>query len=461
MAMNNDDVYPERPLLPLEPIDVLIKPLNSFLHVEAASGVVLLICAFAALAAANSAYSYEFLAFWKTPIGLSIGDFSLLHPLKHWINDGLMAIFFFVIGLEVKREIALGELQDIRRAALPVAAAVGGMVVPAGIFVAMQYGQEAQRGWGIPMATDIAFVVGCMAVLGSRIPPALRVILLSLAIADDIGAILVIAFGYTETLNLSWLIAGLLGIAVVVVMQRLGIRSIMMYTIIGVVIWLGFHESGVHATIAGVALGMMTPARPYLERTVGGNLLRRTSDVLHGAGWELELHRARKIDQIRQVSRETISPLEYLIYTLHPWVAFLIMPLFALANAGVPFQAEDIISPVSMAVICGLAVGKPAGILLMSWLALKLGLTRLPAGVTWRHMIGGGFLAGIGFTMALFITGLAFADETLLKTAKVGVLTGSVISAIMGVIILALGKDENKAVSASETVQGDLISDPH
>ncbi|MEX0727101.1 MAG: Na+/H+ antiporter NhaA, partial [Planctomycetaceae bacterium] len=421
VTMTEHDLYPEKPLLPQAPIDRLIKPLNSFLHVEAASGIVLLVCAFAALTAANSAYAEQFLGFWKTPVGFSIGGFSLEHPLKHWINDGLMAIFFFVIGLEVKREIVLGELRDVRRAALPVAAALGGMVVPAGIYIALQFGDVGQRGWGIPMATDIAFVVGCMALLGRRVPPALRVIILSLAIADDIGAILVIALGYTESLHVSWLISGLLGIGAVVLMQLAGIRSIAMYTAIGAVTWLSFHESGIHATIAGVALGLMTPAQPYLERGVAGELLRRASDVIHGATWEEELHRAEKIRQYRRVTRETISPLEFLIFLLHPWVAFFIMPVFALANAGVPVEAADLASPVALAVILGLAVGKPLGILLFSWVSLKMGLVRLPEGVTWRHMAGGGFLAGIGFTMALFIAGLAFADDSVLQSAKVGV----------------------------------------
>lgn len=427
----------ENNLLPQEPIHRLTRPLNRFLHVEAASGVVLLACALVALALANSDFSDAFLAFWKTPVGFAVADFRFEHPLKHWINDGLMAIFFFVMGLEVKREIALGELKDPRRAALPVAAAIGGMVVPAGIYLALQLGETGQRGWGIPMATDIAFVVGCMAVLGRRVPAALRVILLSIAIVDDVGAILVIAFGYTETLHMAWLASGIVGIGVVLLMQRAGVRSIAMYTLIGAVIWLGFHESGIHATIAGVALGLLTPARPYLERAAGGRFLRRASDLLHGATWEQEAHRAEKIGHYRRITRETISPLEYLIYVLHPWVAFAIMPVFALANAGVPFQATDVISTVALAVMLGLAVGKPIGILLASWLLLKTGLAPLPEGVTWRHLVGSGFLAGIGFTMALFIAGLAFADDALLRPAKVGILFGSLAAAIMGMTILS------------------------
>jgi NhaA family Na+:H+ antiporter len=265
----------------------------------------------------------------------------------------------------------------------------------------------------------------------------LRVVLLSLAIVDDIGAIIVIALGYTESLHWAWLAAGLAGIGVVVLLQRLGVRSMGMYTLIGGVIWLGFHESGIHATIAGVALGLLTPARPYLDRGVGGELLRRASDVIHGGSWEQEPHRAEKIRQYRRVTRETISPLEYLIYMLHPWVAFVIMPVFALANAGVPFHPADVLSPVALAVMLGLVVGKPVGILLLSGLSLKLGLAQLPSEVNWRHMAGGGFLAGIGFTMALFISGLAFAGDELLRSAKVGVLLGSLASATFGIAILS------------------------
>lgn len=441
--------------LPSKPIDRLIKPVIRFLHVEAASGVILLICSVAALAAANSPIADEYLGFWKTDFGVTAGTFELIHSLKHWINDGLMAIFFFVIGLEVKREIVLGELRELRRAALPLSAAIGGMVFPAGLYLLLQYGSSGQRGWGIPMATDIAFVVGCMAILGSRVPPSLRVILLSLAIVDDIGAILVIAFGYTESVQWNWLAAGAIGIALVFAMQRVGVRSMGLYVVVGAVIWLGFHESGIHATIAGVILGLLTPARAYLSDNVGSDLLRRASDLIHGDAWQQDHHRPEKVREMRRVSRETISPLEYLIYVLHPWVAFVIMPLFALANAGVTLQASDAISSVSLAVIVGLFVGKPIGILLVSWLSLKLGFAELPSGVHWRHLIGGSLLAGIGFTMALFIAGLAFTDQDLLRPAKVGVLLGSLASGAAGMALLAF----SKAPQAGVDVQGGISSD--
>ncbi len=442
--------------LPREPVHKFLKPLSRFLHVEASSGIVLLLCAVVALVAANSNVADQYLGFWKMHVGLTIGDFTLDHSLKHWINDGLMAIFFFVIGLEVKREIVMGELQDFRRAALPLIAALGGMVIPAGIFLALQAGTAGQRGWGVPMATDIAFVVGCMAVLGRRVPAALRIVLLSLAIVDDIGAILVIAFGYTEQIHWSWLILGLVGIGIVFVLQRLGVRSIGMYTLVGILIWLGFHESGIHATIAGVALGLLTPARAYLERGIGGTLMHMASDLVHGEEWETNDHRAETVKKYRWLSRETISPLEYLIYVLHPWVAFVIMPLFALANAGVVLSLSDLTSSVSIAVIAGLAIGKPLGILFCSWVAVKLGIAGLPTGITWRHMTGGGLLAGIGFTMALFITSLAFVDPDLLRATKVGVLIGSLISAIVGMTILATApiQNEQKLSTGMESAGG-------
>lgn len=437
-------------LFPREPIHAVTGPLNHFLHVEAASGIVLLLCAMTALILANSPAAESYLGFWKTYVGFTWGEYELKHSLKHWINDALMAVFFFVIGLEVKREIVLGELRTFRRAALPVAAALGGMLIPAGIYLAMQLHQPGQTGWGVPMATDIAFVVGALAVLGRRIPSSLRVILLSIAIVDDIGAILVIAFGYTETVHTNWLIAGIVGIALVFIMQRVGVRSIGMYTLIGAGIWVAFHESGIHATIAGVALGLLTPARPYLANGVGGKFLERASDMLHGTQWETMDHRAEHIRQYQWATRETISPLEYLIFVLHPWVAFFIMPVFALANAGIPFEVADVISPVGMAVIVGLVLGKPLGIVLASWLSLKTRLAVFPEGMTWRHLLGGGFLAGVGFTMALFISGLAFTDAGLLRSAKVGVVFGSFAAAVVGMVILGTGRSEPEPPAAVE-----------
>jgi NhaA family Na+:H+ antiporter len=425
----------QRVALPEEPIDRLVGPFARFLHVEAASGIVLLLFTAAALALANSPLADGFLGIWKTPLGFELGDFQVRHSLKHWINDGLMAVFFFVIGLEVKREIVLGELRDARRAALPIAAAIGGMVAPAAIYLSLQAGQPAEAGWGIPMATDIAFVVGCMAVLGSRIPHSLRVLLLSLAIADDIGAILVIAIGYTETIHWGWGVAGIAGVSA---LARLGVRSFGIYTVLGAGIWFAFHESGIHATIAGVAIGLMTPARSYLSETLFGQMLDRATQVVQGGGFESLSDRAGRVRRFQKATREMISPLEYLESFLHPWVGFVIMPLFAFANAGVPFVLSDLGDPVAVAVGVSLVIGKPLGIVAVSFLAVRLGLARLPEGVGWGALAGGGLLAGIGFTMALFIAGLAL-DEPALNAAKVGILAGSTVAAVAGVgMLLAL-----------------------
>jgi NhaA family Na+:H+ antiporter len=425
------------PTLPSEPIDRVVGPLARFLHVEAASGIVLLACTVVALILANSQLSDRFLGFWQTRVGVVVGSFEMVHSLKHWINDGLMAIFFFVIGLEVKRELVLGELRDMRQAVLPVAAALGGMIVPAGLYLALQAGEAGARGWGIPMATDIAFVVGCMAVLGPRVPHMLRITLLSLAIVDDIGAILVIAIGYTDEINLTALVLGFVGVAAVAGLARAGLRSVPVYTVIGVLVWLAFHESGVHATIAGVILGLMTPARSYIGRTAFAPFLERASEILQGGEWKSEPHRAQRVLQFKRAARETVSPLEILEHQLHPWVGFAIMPVFALANAGVVFHASDLVDPVATAVMAGLVVGKPLGIVLFSWLAVRLVLKRLPEGVGWGALAGGGCLAGIGFTMALFIAGLAL-DESTLDAAKVGVLAASAISAALGMTLLLL-----------------------
>lgn len=426
-----------RPEIPKAPIDRIAEPLVRFLHVEAASGVVLLACTVVALALANSPVAESFLRFWSTEVGFTFGTFEFRHSLKHLINDGLMAVFFFVIGLEVKRELVLGELRDLRRAALPIAAAVGGMVVPAVIYLGYLWGGEGRRGWGIPMATDIAFVVGCMAILGSRVPRSLRVMVLSLAIADDIGAILVIAIGYTEELSIGWLVMGLVGICLVAAASRLGIRRLPVYVAIGVFVWYAFHESGVHATIAGVILGLMTPTTTRVSEGLFADVLRRASQVFEGGGFGDLTHRADRVRQFQRITQETISPLEYLEATLHPWTSFVIMPIFALANAGVPIRLSELGAPVALAVLIGLVLGKPLGIVAFSWIAVKSGIAKLPDRVTWRIILAAGFLAGIGFTMALFIAGLALS-EALLDTAKFGVLAGSALAAIVGMTLLTI-----------------------
>ncbi len=420
--------------LPRAPIARLTEPLERFMHVESASGIVLLAATVVALLLANSGFADGFLAFWKLPIGFEVGDFQMRHSLEHWINDGLMAIFFFVIGLEVKREVVHGELGNLRQAALPISAALGGMLVPAGIYLALQGGGPAASGWGIPMATDIAFVVGCLALLGPRVPHSFRVLLLSLAIADDIGAILVIAIGYTDTIGWGALAVGFLGIGAIALLSRLGVRGFAMYGLLGLLVWGAFHESGVHATVAGVILGLMTPARAHLEGTSFGHVLDRVTDGMHGE-WESEQPSAAQVRGARWAARERVSPLDYLETTLHPWVGFAIMPLFALANAGVPIAASDLANPVALAVGAGLVIGKPLGILGFSWIAVRAGLAVLPREVTWSLVAGGGLLAGIGFTMALFIAGLALEPD-FLDAAKLGILVASLLAAVLGMAAL-------------------------
>jgi NhaA family Na+:H+ antiporter len=407
------------------PVDRLLRPLLRFLKIESSSGAVLLACTVAALVLANSPWSAAYAAFWQTPVRVGAGSFELNKPLLLWINDGLMTLFFFVVGLEIKRELVAGELSDPRKALLPVVAALGGMVVPAGVYLLFQWGQPTWVGWGIPMATDIAFVVGFLALLGPRVPHGLKVLLLSLAIADDIGATLVIALVFSADLSLAALGAGAAGFGLVLIFRWIGVRRVLAFTVLGTFIWVAFVKSGVHPTVAGVALGLLTPARPWLGDRVPfdvvGDLLKRI-----GGRWEDEPSRERG---------EPVSPLERLERELHPWVAFLIMPLFALANAGVEIESAAFATPVAVAVAAGLILGKPLGIVFFSWASVRAGLARLPAGINERILIGAGCLAGIGFTMSLFIAGLALGGVNLVQ-AKIGILGGSTISALLGSLLL-------------------------
>jgi NhaA family Na+:H+ antiporter len=382
------------------------------MHIESAGGIFLLITTITALALANSPFAEGYLAFWKKTLSIGFGSWQMSHSLQHWINDGLMTVFFYVIGLEVKRELVVGELRDIRNAALPIAAAMGGMIVPAAVFLSLQWGQLGQHGWGIPMATDIAFVVGIMAILGSRIPGPLRIMLLSLAIVDDIGAILVIALGYTEGVDINgW---GLAGFVFLIILLRLRVRHLGVHIfLVGMFVWYFTHESGIHATIIGVVLGLLTPVKPRISEGLLARIVDRTSDFLHGGSMEDPQVRYEVLREAETASRMTISPLERFETVLHPWVGFVIMPIFALANAGVTIEASDFTNPVAVAVALGLLVGKPVGIFLFSWMAVKMKIAKLPEGVNWGAIIGGGFLAGIGFTMALFVAGLALKGDLL------------------------------------------------
>jgi NhaA family Na+:H+ antiporter len=379
--------------------------------------------------------------FWHTHVGIEIGGFKLGGELGHFfVNDVLMTIFFFVVGLEIKRELVAGELRDPRKAALPVAAALGGMLAPAAIYAAVMASRgdgAGMRGWGIPMATDIAFVVGVMALLGKRVPFGLKIMLLSLAIADDIGAVIVIAIFYSGGVDFVMLALAAGGFGVTYGLNRAGVRAVPVYFVVGAFIWLAVYKSGVHPTVAGVMLGLLTPASAWVgDKT----LIEVLQDALKNAPGEgPERHDTLKT--VEFTAREGISPLERLEVGLHPWVGFVIMPLFALANAGVLIRGDQVGSPVALAVAVGLLVGKPLGVLLFSFLAVRLGLAKLPQGVNWWVLLGGGCLAGIGFTMSLFVAGLAFPPESppeLLAAGKAGTLFGSTCSALLGVVVLLI-----------------------
>ena len=421
--------------LPRELADQFTGPFARFLKVEAASGLLLIIAAVAALGLANSPWSTPFLAFWETPIGLHFGSLDFSRSLQHWINDGVMTFFFFVVALELKRELVLGELRNLRVAALPFAGALGGMIVPVAVYLALMTGQPGAHGWGTVMATDTAFVIGCLALFGSRIPPSLRLFLLSLAIFDDLGAILVIAVGYGGALHWVALALGMLGLAVVAGSARLGIRSVPIYFLFGGVTWLCFDASGIHATITGVVLGLMTPTRVWVSDVRLRAILGRVLSYPEGEHWSGDTASRHDLRQAGRAAAESLSPLERLEMMLHPWVGFGIMPIFALANAGVAITGADIGQSVSVAIFAGLAFGKPIGVLAFSWFAVRLGIATQAPGLSWPFLAAGAFLSGIGFTMSLFIAGLAYGPA-MLDAAKIGILAGSIFSAGAGLLVL-------------------------
>jgi len=423
--------------LPLETADRFTRAFARFLKIEAASGLLLLFAALAALGLANSPWSEAFLGFWETPIGLHFGSLDYSRSLQHWINDGLMTFFFFVVSLELKRELVLGELRHLRMAALPFAGALGGMLVPVSLYLAIMTGQPGAHGWGTVMATDTAFVIGALALLGSRIPPSLRLFLLSLAIFDDVGAILVVAVGYGEVLIWTALALSVLGLAAVAGSARLGIRSIPIYFLFGGMIWLCFDASGIHPTIAGVVLGLMTPTRVWVSDARLRAILRRVLSYPGGEHWSGDTADRRDLRRAGRAVTESLSPLERLEMMLHPWAGFIIMPVFALANAGVTIFGADIRQSVSVAIFAGLAFGKPIGVLTFSGLAVRLGVASQDPSLSWPLLAAGALLTGIGFTMSLFIASLAYAPA-MLDAAKIGVLIGSAFSAAAGLLMLVL-----------------------
>ena len=381
---------------------VVLRPLVDFLHTEAAGGIVLLAATAVALLWANSPFQDSYTELWHTHLSISLGDHTLDLDLQEWVNDGLMTIFFFVVGLEIKRELVEGELREPRRAAMPAIAALGGMVVPALIYAAINAGGDGADGWGIPMATDIAMAVGVLSLLSRRVPSTLKLFLLALAIVDDIGAIVVIAVFYSSGIDPAALGVAALLIVVVALARWSGVRHLSVYVVLGLALWLAVEESGVHATLVGVILGLMAPTRPIRQRQlIDEDALTDLSSV--GAAHETAV-----------MARESVSVVEWLEHLLHPWTSFVILPLFALANAGIPLSSEALSdaasSPITLGVVLGLVVGKLVGVTAFTWLAARLGLGVLPAGATWRSVVGVAALAGVGFTVSIFITGLAFPD---------------------------------------------------
>jgi Na+:H+ antiporter, NhaA family len=410
-------------------VSQVIAPLERFLRLEAGSGFLLLAAAAAALIWANvSEGGYE--AAWSTEITLTVGDLELSEDLRHWINDLLMALFFCLIALEVKREILFGELKDRRLAAVPIAAAVGGMVVPALIYVAVNANGGSLDGWAVPLATDVAFALAVLAMIGRMAPGPLRALLLTVAIVDDIGTIVVIALFFSGGLELAWLVGAVGVVGAILLMQRLAIRHLAAYVAAAGLLWLAIFESGVHGTIAGVIVGLLTPSRPFHDPgETGRTIVKQVGDIADGTEEPLE----EAMHQTSRLSREAISPLSRVEEALHPWTAFAVLPLFALANAGVVLSlssvADAFTEPIGLGIVLGLVIGKPLGLLLGSALAVKLGGARLPQGVDWPALGALGLLAGIGFTVALFISGLAFDAGDELDQAKTAILVASLMAA--------------------------------
>lgn len=422
--------------LPAGLIDRMTKPLTHFLRIEAAAGSVLLLSTIAALVLTNSPWSQQFLDAWETQLGVRVGSFEFDRSLREWVNDALMTLFFFVVALELKRELVLGELRNPRMATLSIAAALGGMLVPAGCYLALQFGQPGEGGWGTVMATDTAFVIGSLALLGSRIPTSLRVFMVSLAIVDDLGAILVVAIGYGSHIEWGALALGAFGVALVRGIALLGTRSIAMYLLLGGLIWVAVDASGIHPTVTGVVLGLLTPTRRWVSDERLHAILDRVVAYRAGDRWSGDAEDRKAWRLAETAARESFSPVERLEVMLHPWVGFAVMPLFAFANAGVPIAFLDLGSPVTVAVFVGFALGKPVGILTFSWLAVRSGIAVRPPSLSWGTLGAGGMLAGIGFTMALFIANLAFGPS-LINAAKLGILSASAFSAVVGIALLA------------------------
>lgn len=422
-------------------IEPVVEPFRAFIHTESAAGILLLASTVMALLWANSPWQDLYTAFRRLPITLGVDGFVLTEPLVLWVNDGLMAMFFFVIGLEIKREVLVGELSSWRQAVLPLSAALGGSVLPALLYAWFNAGTDGAKGWGIPMATDIAFSLGVLSLLGARVPLALKIFLVALAIGDDLGAVLIIALFYTSTISWTSLAVGGAFLVALIGANLLGVRHPLVYGLLGIGgLWLAFLLSGVHPTIAGVLAALTIPAR---TRVSGEEFIARGRALIEKFQKAMDSDRPALANparqavaaRLQQAASEAGTPLQRLEHGLHPWVTAVVLPVFALANAGVAVEgdaARTLLHPVALGIAAGLVIGKPVGVTLGSWLVVRSGLATLPEGLTWRHIVGTGFLAGIGFTMSLFIEGLAFGKTPLDAPAKVGILAASGLAGATG-----------------------------
>ncbi len=435
----------------------LMRPFEDFFKNQASGGIILLATTILALILANSPLSDSYHHFWETELAIGGDSFGLKQSLHHWINDGLMAVFFFVVGLEIKREFLAGELASKRKAALPIAAALGGMVVPAVIFATINMGSPDVRGWGIPMATDIAFALGIIALLGDRIPRSLAIFLTALAIVDDLGAVLVIAIFYTG--DLSWAALGLAGACLIVLIigNRIGLQHPNFYALVGLVLWIALLKSGIHASIAGVLIGATIPVKarhPHDEFVVKSEqLLKRyhASEAIPGP-----FHNQQRLGTLlalEHITHDAMSPLQRMEHEMHPWIIYGVMSIFALANAGISLSAAELTAalshPITIGVSAGLLIGKPLGIFLFSWLAVRMKFCDLPTGSRWSDITGVGILAGIGFTMSIFITNLAYSEMSRIANAKVGIFAASILAGVIGYFLLARRKQEPSLIVKS------------
>ena len=406
----------------------VIRPLRDFLATQAASGILLVLAAGVALVWANSPWKGAYHALWASRLDVHVAGRVLALDLRHWVNDGLMALFFFVVGLEIKRELAEGELKDPRRAALPAFAALGGMIVPAMLFAAFNRGGAGGHGWGIPMATDIAMALGVLALLGPRVHPSLKLFLLALAIVDDIGAIIVIAGFYSIGIDGRMLALAAALVGLVIAAKWFGVYHVGAYVVLGAALWLATHEAGIHATIAGVVLGLLAPTKPIV-------ISELVDEAVLG-----DISTFETAEETSRLARQSVSVVEWLEHRLHPWTSYVIVPLFALANSGISVDVPSLrrasTSAVTLGVIVGLVVGKTIGISLASWIAVRTGVASLPEGVTWRTLVGAAALAGIGFTVSMFVAGLAFTDPAVEGDAKLGIVAASLIAAVVGTLVL-------------------------